>query len=242
MQPLIDFSRQHTWSAISAMLVLGFPGLNIRAADLFVMTAGSTEAAAFARYTVTHAERDPFENSGPVGVLIEASLPDLYKAAAAVGVRTPHGKTPARFQLLQVVSDETVSEEVIGRYADLREEIDLQPRTLVSITPVNYKFHFAGEVRSGAGAAYIYDVAPRKKRPGLVLGRLWMDSETGAEVLLSGRLTDTSPSAGEVTLVRDTKVVNGCAVSRTTHLAWVIPLLGRAEVAITETLLKGLVP
>jgi hypothetical protein len=240
MQPLIDLSppRRHTWSAVPLMLLIGFGGLNAQAADLFIHTRGSSQELAFARHIASQAQRDPLARCGAVGVLIEASLPELYKSAALIGVRTAAENDTAEFHILQIVGDGTVTEEVIDRYLALRQQIDLLPSSLAAITPANYKFHFAGEVNTGGTMAYIYDIAPRKKRPGLLVGRLWMDSSTGEEVMLSGHLMNGPATGDLVELVRDTKLVDGCAFARVTHLAWSIPLLGRAEVVITETLLR----
>jgi len=220
--------RRHTWSAVPLMLFVGFGGMNAKAADLYILTRGSSQELAFARHIALQAQRDSLARSGAVGVLIEASLPELYKSAALIGVRTPAENDTAEFHILQIVGDGTVTEEVIDRYFALRQQIDLLPRSLVAITPANYKFHFAGEVKIGDTTAYIYHIAPRKKRPGLLIGRFWMDSSTGDEVMLSGHLMN-GPTAGDlVELVRDTKLVNGCAFARVTHLAWSIPLLGRS--------------
>jgi hypothetical protein len=38
-----------------------------------------------------------------VGVLIKASLPELYKSAALIGVRTPAENDTAEFHILQIV-------------------------------------------------------------------------------------------------------------------------------------------
>jgi hypothetical protein len=47
MQPLIDSSpaRRHTWSAAPLMLLLGFGGLNAKAADLYIQTRGSRKSS-----------------------------------------------------------------------------------------------------------------------------------------------------------------------------------------------------
>jgi hypothetical protein len=245
MQPLIALSpaRRHTWSAFPLMLFIGFWGVNAQAADLYIQTRGSSQELAFARHIAAQAQRDPLARSGAVGVLIEASLPELYKSAALLGVRTQAENDTAEFHILQIVGDGTVTEKVIDRYLALRQQIDLLPRSLVAVTPANYKFHYDGEVKTGDTTAYIYDIAPRKKRPGLLVGRLWMDSSSGEEVMLSGHLMNGPTTGDLVELVRDTKLVNGCAFARITHLAWSIPLLGRAEVVVTETLLRpGIMP
>jgi len=239
MQPLIDFSpaRRHAWSAIPLMLFFGFGGLNARAADLYILTHGSSEELAFARHIESQSQPDQFTRSGPVGILIEASLPELYKSAALIGVRT-RAEQHTGFDILQIAGDGVVTEEVIGRYLALSRQVDALPRSLLAITPVNYKFRFTGEVKTGGSLAYVYDIVPRKKQPGLLKGQLWMDSGTGAEVMLAGHLIGGSGTGDLIELTRDTKLVNGCAFARVTHLAWSIPLLGRAEVVITETLLR----
>jgi hypothetical protein len=64
-----------------------------------------------------------------------------------------------------------------------------------------------------------------------------MDAETGGEVMLSGHLMDLPASGGRVDVVRDTKWMNGSAFARVTHVGFTVPLIGRAEVVITEIVL-----
>jgi hypothetical protein len=64
-----------------------------------------------------------------------------------------------------------------------------------------------------------------------------MDSQTGNEVMLSGHLMNSPASEGRVEVVRDTQLMNGCAMVRITHVSFTVPLLGRAEVVITEIVL-----
>jgi hypothetical protein len=191
---------------------------------------------AFAQYVVSQ-ERDPFPKSGPVMILIEASLPELYKSAALVAVRGPAENEPGEPHVLQFAGDGTVAAEVIDRYFALRQRIDRLPLASIAVTPANYKFHFGGDVKTGGGAAYIYDVTAKKKGPGLVSGQLWMDAATGRELLLSGHLSDLPLTAGPVDVVRDTTLMNGSAILRVTHVAFTIPRLGRAELVVTEMVL-----
>jgi hypothetical protein len=64
-----------------------------------------------------------------------------------------------------------------------------------------------------------------------------MDAETGDEVMLSGHLMDLPTSGGRVDVVRNTELINGSAFARVTHVSFTVPLLGRAEVVITERVL-----
>ena len=78
-----------------------------------------------------------------------------------------------------------------------------------------------------------YDISPRKRRPGLLKGQIWIDAASGAELLISGRFTDF-PSAGEnVTFVRETKL-DAAGYTRVSHVNFSVPLLGRSEVIVTE--------
>ena len=207
---------------------------NARAADVSIQVGGSARDLAFARYIAAYGQRHPFATAGPVGVFIEASLPDLYKSAALLAVRRQGENDGGQLDVLQIAGDGTVVEEVLERYFALRQQFDAQPLSSVAITPDNYKFRFAGEVKTGGGAAYVYDIAPKKNRRGLVAGQLWMDSETGREVVLSGHSTGISTAGGRFDVVRDTTLMNGSAFARVTHVSFAVPLLGRAEVVITE--------
>ena len=86
MQPSIDSSqaRRHVWTVFLMIVSIG---PSARAADVSVPMSDPSRELAFARYITSHVERDPFKQSAPVGVFIEASLPELYKSAALLAVR-----------------------------------------------------------------------------------------------------------------------------------------------------------
>jgi hypothetical protein len=63
-----------------------------------------------------------------------------------------------------------------------------------------------------------------------------MDSDTGAEVMLTGYVINV-PSIGRTDVVRDTKLLNGLAYARVTRLTFELPRLGRGEPVIKEHLL-----
>jgi len=231
--------RRNAWGPVPLMLFAAFTEHIATAAAPGVQALGSPRALAFAEYIMSHGERDPLAKAGPVGVLIEASLPDLYKSATLLAVRTPSGNGPGDLHIVQIAGDGTVAEEVIDRVFTLREQIDRLPVTSLEITPANYKFRFAGEVKTGGAPAYIYDITPKKKGPGAVTGKFWMDAATGHEVMVSGQMTDASMPGGKLSVVRDTQLLNGVAYVRVTHVNFVVPQVGRAEVAVTEVVLSG---
>jgi hypothetical protein len=226
--------RRLPWSAVLLILSIGPIA---RADGLFIDACCSARDVAFARYTTSQVQHDPFPKSGSVAILIEASLPEFYRSAALVAVRE-QGANDRELHVLDISGDESVAAEVIDRYFTLRQSVDALPLSSVAITPVNYRFRFAGEVKTGGAVAFIYEIKPKKNRPGLVAGRLWIDSVTGREVLLAGHLLNMPARGGSVEVVRNTKLINGAACARVTHVTFGIPRLGRAAVVITEIVLS----
>ena len=221
----------------SSVLLLLLIAANAPAADLSMRMLGPPQNLAFARYIASLQKRDPFTESGPVLISIEASLPKLYKEAALLAIREPGENERSQYCVLQIEGDGTVTEEVIGRYFVLQEQMEELPVSSIVITPANYKFRFAAEVNTGGRSAYIYKIAPRKSRPGAITGQLWIDSDTGAEVMLTGHVRNAISIGGRADVVRDTKLLNGFAYARVTHLNFEVPRLGRGELVIKEYVL-----
>ena len=232
MQSLIHKSPAR-WCAWSAFLLTLSLGPNARAAGDLIVAGGSRDLA-FARYVATQEQRDAFAKAQPVGIVIEASLPGLYKSAAMLAVRTRTANQRSELQVLQFSGDGTVAQEVIDRYFTVRRQLEDAAASRTTITPANYKFHFAGEVKTGGGVAYIYHIKPKKKQQGSMAGQIWMDSATGDEVMLTGELLNTSLMGKRVDIVRETQPVNSFLKARITHVAFTLPRLGRAELVITE--------
>jgi hypothetical protein len=230
-----SLSLRHAWSVFLLILLAG---PNAVAASATIEACCTSRELAFARYLASQQQLDPLGQSGPVAILIEASLPKYYKSARLLAVRERGQSQEGQRRILRIEGDGTVAEEVIDRYFALQEQIGQLAFSSVAITPINYKFHFAGEVKTGGTAAYIYDITPRKNRPGLLAGQLWMDSDTSHEVMLVGHLSDTPPIRECVDVVRETKLINGLPYGRVTHVSFTIPRLGRAELEITEVALN----
>jgi hypothetical protein len=202
-----------------------------------VSTVGPTSSAglAFARYIASIQERNPFTDSGPVGVEIEASLPSLYKETRLVAIRDMDKSERSEYRVLQIEGDAIVAQEVVARYLALQELLENLPVSSVEITPANYKFQYKGEIGTGGALAYVYKITPKKKRDGLIQGQLWIDSVTGAAILQSGRFVKTpSPFLGKVEVVRDTAIRDGSPRVRITHMTIETPRVGHGELMITE--------
>jgi hypothetical protein len=206
---------------------------HLPASDLSVRPQSRPEGVAFARYIASLEQPDPFTEAGPVAVLIESSLPHLYKDAELLAIRNTGQNERSEYLILGIVGDGTAVAEVTTRYFALQEEIENLPLSSIQISPENYKFRLRGGVKTGIGSAYVYDITPRKHRPGLFKGQIWIEAGTGAEVLISGRLEGVPSIGSSVDFVRETKL-DGAGYARVTHLSFTTPLLGRSELVVTE--------
>ena len=193
------------------------------------------ESLAFARYIASIQARDPFTESGPVLVEIQASLPGLYKQSSLLAIRQTGESERREWQVLQIEGDLTVTQEVIAPYLAIQDRVEDLPISSVEITPANYKFRYIRAVGTGATSAYMFRITPKKNRAGLLQGQLWIDLATGVAVLEAGHLVKTpSPFAGRIQVVRDTRLLNGYPSVRITHAAIETQLLGRGDLTMTE--------
>ena len=211
------------------------PPVNAHAEGLSIAPPASAQSVAFARYIASIHARNPFTESGPVAVEIQASLPDLYKESRVLAIMQTGESERREYRVLQIEGDATVVQEVIARYFEVEEQLEELPVSSVAITPANYKFSYVGEVGTGATSAYVFRITPKKKRAGLIQGQLWIDSLTGAAILQAGHFVKT-PSAfiRRVKVVRDTKLVEGHPCVRITHVALETRQVGHGELTIAE--------
>jgi hypothetical protein len=226
------------WRYLAALFVIFSSTSNVHGAEASLGPRDSAQGLAFARYIAALNGRDPFEQAGPVAVRIEASFPALYKDALVLAIRVPGENGRPMYHVVDVAGDGAVLSEVVGRYFKLQAQLANLPPSSLAVTPGNYKFRPAGEVNTGGTPAYIYRIAPKNRRPGLLTGRIWTDSETGAEVLLAGHLKKLCSIGEPADLVRDTRLRNGLPYVRVTHLTFAVPNLGRAELVVTEYVIR----
>jgi hypothetical protein len=124
-------------------------------------------------------------------------------------------------------------------YVVAQRQAEDAPRSSVIITPRNYRFCYAGAVETGHGSAYIFRIAPKKNRAGLIRGELWIEPLTGAPVLVSGRLAKTtSTSVRGIDFVREIAFLDGYPFACTTHMMIEVWPVGRAELTIIELPLR----
>jgi hypothetical protein len=204
-------------------------------ADTLTISPPAPVSLAFARYIASIHRRDPFRESGPVAVVIEASLPGLRKQSRLLAIREINESERSEYKVLESEGDATVTQEVIASYLAEQKKIEDLPLSSVIITPANYNFRFMGDAGTAGSSAYVFRIVPKKKREGLIRGELWLDSETGLAVMQAGYFVHTSsPGIRRIEMVRDTKLQDGSPCSRTTRVAVETRRAGRGYLTITE--------
>jgi len=205
----------------------------------FVGTAGATDfpddggATAIIDKYVEATHLQPVEHAMEVN--INASVPQLKKHATLRALRKISNVGKITYRVLGFQGDNSVKKEVISRY--LQAEQQSQGDPTVMLTPANYKFKLKGRRRIEAGAtAYIFQVAPRKKRMGLFKGELWLDANSFLPVLEKGRLVK-SPSIffKKVDFERAFSINNGISVPA--HMTSTIDtrIVGKVELDVRYT-------
>ena len=189
-------------------------------------------AAALARYESVTERTQSWDTTT---IEIEASIPKLGKQGRLRAIRRllPFGKV--EYQAIEIAGDPTVKQQVIARYLSAEAQAAARPSSSVAITAANYKFRYVGSVDVNGARSYAFQIAPRKKREGLIRGELWIDAESGVALRQAGRLV-RSPSIflRRVDITRQMDVQNGVPSARVTHLTIDARLIGRAELTITE--------
>jgi hypothetical protein len=219
---------------IVGFLILLIPA--IASAQRFpIVQPTTTESIAFARYIVWLHGRDQFTESGPVALAMVASLPGLDKQGSLLAIREVGESERSQYGILELQGDSTVFERVIAPYLVAQRQAEDLPLSSVIITPRNYKFRYAGAVKTGDSAAYIFRITPKKNRTGLIRGELWIEPLTGAPVLVTGYFVKTpSASIRGINVVREITFVDGYPCARTTHMMIETRPVGRAELTVVE--------
>jgi len=203
--------------------------------NITVQPTAPPESIALARYIAWLHARDPFTESGPVGLQIEARLPGMEKQGSLLAIRELGESERSQYRILQLHGDPIVFERAITPYFEAQRQAEDLPLSSVNITPQNYRFCYAGAVETADSMAYIFRITPKNDRAGMIRGELWIELLTGAPVLVTGYVVKTpTPSIRNINVVREINFVDGHPRTRTTHMTIETQPVGRAELTIIE--------
>jgi hypothetical protein len=141
------------------------------------------------------------------------------------------------FKALHYIGDGFVKTNVIGRL--LQSEVDHVQKddpAVTAIRPENYKFSHKSTTQIAGRVVHVYQIKPRKKRPGLFKGHIYLDAGTGTLVRAEGRVVK-SPSifVKKIDFVQDYAEVNGFTLPTHIHTEAKAALVGRTVVDIVNS-------
>ena len=141
------------------------------------------------------------------------------------------------FKALRFAGDGFVKTNVIGRL--LQSEVDHVQKddpALTAIRPENYKFSHKHTLVLAGRTVHVYQVKPRKKRPGLFKGHIYLDAYTGSLVRAEGRVVK-SPSifVNKIDFVQDFAEINGYTIPTHMHSEAKAAIVGPTVVDIVNS-------
>jgi len=169
-------------------------------------------------------------------VEIQASIPKLQKHGKLHALRRISVLGRITYQILGFDGDSTVKKYVIDKYLSAEAEAQRSQTPSIAVTLENYKFKYAGRSELEGVHAFVFQVTPRKKRPGLYKGEIWIDAATFLRIQEVGDMVK-SPSVviKHVSFVRRYWIYNGISVPRQVQSVVDTRLVGKAELTIDYT-------
>jgi hypothetical protein len=141
------------------------------------------------------------------------------------------------FKVLRYVGDGFVKTNVIARL--LQSEVDHVQKddpALTALRSENYKFSHRHTAQIAGRTVHVFQVKPRKKRPGLFKGHIYLDAYTGSLVRADGRVVK-SPSifVNKIDFVQEFADVNGYTLPTHIHSEARAAIVGRTVVDIVNS-------
>ena len=232
---MLTIHRKRT-KALVALLTLPLSSMALAdgpPTNLTILVDPPAPGQALVRYIAHASNCDPWSEPNPVWMEIDASLPRLAERGHLRAIRDWAEHHTPDYQVIHIEGDATVKQQVIVRYLTAEKRAAELPASSVAIMPANYKFRYVAT--SGGKRVYAFQITPRKKRPGLIKGELWIDRATGIAVHEAGDVVKRpSMFIRRLKITRDVSLRDGTPYLRTTHLDIDTRLVGRAELTITE--------
>jgi hypothetical protein len=188
-----------------------------------------------ARYAAILEQSNQRLDCRKVAVEIEASLPKLAKRGRLRAIREMVYPGRPEYRDLEIEGDSTVRQQVIARYLSADAQAAALPSGSVAVSPANYKFRYVGAIGSAGALTYVFEIAPRRKRAGLIRGELWIDSSSGLATRKAGRFVKMpSLFLRRIDVVQDIYLREEAPYLRIMRLGIDTRLAGRAELTIRE--------
>jgi hypothetical protein len=165
--------------------------------------------------------------------LIRAELPSSAQHGEFQLERHFTAPRTLTFKALHYIGDGFVKTNVIARL--LQSEVDHLQKDepgSTALTQANYKFSHKGTNQIAGHTVHVFQVKPRKNRPGLFKGHIYLDAYTGSLVRSEGRVKSPSLFVKKIDFVQDYAEVNGFTLPVHIHSEARAVIIGRTVVDV----------
>lgn len=168
---------------------------------------------------------------------IDAEIPSLNKTGRLTALRRISKVGQVTYQVVSFMGDNMIKKDVIARYisAEVKSSTNGEADSL-AINAENYKFRYRGMYGDGDWRLHLFEVKPRKKRPGLFEGWVWVEDKTALPVRESGRFVKTpSVFLKRIEFIRDYRIRDGVAFPARIESQILTRVVGTAKISIAFT-------
>jgi hypothetical protein len=166
-------------------------------------------------------------------------VPKLGREATLQAKRVILADGVVEYDVIERNGDRTVQKDLIARYMGAEIESSAHPSEDLAINELNYKFKVKGLQAREGQQVQVLEVNPRKKRPGLFKGEIWLDPDSGLTLCETGRFVK-SPSVflKKVEFSRKYKIVDGRSVPANMQTQIQTRFWGMAELQVEYSEIK----
>jgi hypothetical protein len=166
--------------------------------------------------------------------IVEADLPDTRQHGEYELLRAFKAPKSLSFATIKFTGDTFVKTNVSTRL--LQSEVDHVEKgdpAATAISDGNYKINYKGLETINTKLAHVFQLKPRRKVPGLIKGKIYLDAYTGSLVRAEGSIAK-SPSffVKKVDFTQDFQDINGFTVPTELRSVSKARIIGRAVVRI----------
>jgi hypothetical protein len=189
---------------------------------------------AFQVYTKRAAEQSLRLTEYTDRTIVEAQLPDTNQHGEYELLRAYKAPKSLSFATIKFTGDTFVKTNVITRL--LQSEVDHVEKgnpSASAISDENYKISYKGQDTVNSKLVHVFQLKPRRKVPGLIKGKIYLDAYTGSLVRAEGSIAK-SPSffVKKVDFTQDFQDINGFTVPTELRSVSKARIIGRAVVNI----------
>ena len=169
--------------------------------------------------------------------IVEAQIPTTGQKGRFELRRSFMAPKSLAYGTIKFVGDTFIKTNIITKLLQSEvEHVEKGDSPNTAITADNYKFNYKGPQTLNGQPAYEFHVKPRKKKPGLFKGKIYLDATTGHIVRAEGTLVK-SPSVfvKKVDFVQDYEDVAGFTLPLHMHSLANTRLFGKAVVDISHS-------